>query len=74
MKPGYRTTEFWVTLTGQVIALLVLFKCVSPAEGQTLGTALTNAVAAVATILASAKVVIGYVESRTDLKRTATRG
>jgi hypothetical protein len=69
MKPGYQTSEFWLTLLSQALALLVLTGGVSAGDKDKLETALANAVTAVCTLVASASVVWQYVQSRTSLKR-----
>lgn len=72
MKPGYKTTEFWVTLISQALSVLVLLRIITPQDETTLGGALTNAVAAVFALLTSAKVVGDYLRSRTALKQAAS--
>lgn len=72
MKPGYQTTEFWVTLLSQALSVLVLLRVITPQDETTLGSALGNAVAAIFALLASAKVVGDYLRSRTSLKQGRT--
>lgn len=71
MKPGWRTSEFWMALIGQALALLALTGVIPVGDQEQLETALANAVTAVFTILSSAAVVIRYIRSRTDLKSQA---
>jgi hypothetical protein len=68
MKPGWKSTEFWITLTGQVIALCVILRLVNPAEQQQLQETAGVAVTAVFTLIASAGTILHYVSSRTNLK------
>lgn len=68
MKPGWKTTEFWSTLFAQLLAMLACFGVLTPNDSQTLGEALTKAVAAVFTLIANGAVVIHYVKSRLTLK------
>jgi hypothetical protein len=68
MKAGYQTTEFWLTLTSQLLGLLTLFHVISPQDSGTLTTAVANGITAIFTIVACARVVLGYIESRTNLK------
>jgi hypothetical protein len=68
MKPGYQTTEFWLALASQLLGVLVLFHVISPQESATLSTALSNGITAAFTIIASTRVVLGYINSRTNLK------
>ena len=74
MKPGNQTTEFWLTLVSQVLGLLALFHVISPQDSGTLGTALSNGITAVFTIFASARVALGYINSRTNLKQGSGTG
>jgi len=37
MKEGWKTTEFWMALSGQVLALCMLTGVVTPDQGQVLG-------------------------------------
>ena len=68
MKAGYQTTEFWLTLTSQLLGLLTLFHVISPQDSGTLTTTIAHGITAIFTIVACARVVLGYIESRTNLK------
>jgi hypothetical protein len=68
MKPGYQSSEFWITVLGQILALLALTGAINVGDKDKLETALANAVTAVFTIVSSTVVVIRYVRSRTALK------
>ena len=68
MKPGWKSTEFWITLTGQIIALCVILRLVNPADQQQLQDTAGMAVTAVFTLIASAGTILHYVSSRTNLK------
>ena len=68
MKPGYQTTEFWLTLLSQILALCVLLGWINVGDKDRLETALTNTVTAAFTFAASASVVWQYLQSRTRLK------
>jgi len=39
MKEGWKTTEFWMALVGQVLSLSMLTGVVTPDQGQVLGDA-----------------------------------
>jgi hypothetical protein len=69
MKPGFLTSEFWISVATQILAFLVITHVITPQDQEALAAALTKAIAAVFTIFAAARVVIQYVESRTALKR-----
>ncbi len=61
MSPGYLTTEFWITLAGQAIALLVVFGVVPTTDAAWI----TKEVAA---LILSAGSIVAYITSRTVVK------
>ncbi|MBW1848945.1 MAG: hypothetical protein JRJ27_17790 [Deltaproteobacteria bacterium] len=75
-KPGWKTTEFWVTLGIQIVGVLLLTGILSPDEATKLNTALPDAgilvdkiitqVTALAAIVVSA---YRYVVGRSDVKK-----
>src|SRR5438552_2076485 len=71
MKPGWQSTEFWIALVGQALALLALTGTITIGDKDKLETALANAVTAVFTIISSAAVVVRYIRSRSELKSQA---
>lgn len=66
-KPGYKTTELYVTLITTLIAVLVATGTLSPEEGEDLKGAINSAIQA-ALALAGALTPIAYVISRTYVK------
>jgi len=71
MKPGIKTTEFWLALIAQLVPVLVIAGVLSPEEADTFNSAIVQ-VAAAGVALASAVVPIWrYIESRTEVKKTA---
>ena len=68
MKPGYQTSEFWLTLAASVVGLLAILWGLSPAEQADLAAQVKGVVAAVAGLVANAYSVWKYVEARTALK------
>jgi hypothetical protein len=71
MKPGWQTSEFWIALAGQVLALLALTGAINIGDKDKVETAVTNMVTAVFTITSSAAVVVRYIRSRSELKSQA---
>lgn len=47
MKPGYKTTEFWLALGTQVLALLVVLGVISPEQQDALGHSWNQLVGAI---------------------------
>lgn len=68
IKPGYETSEFWVTIMAtiipNVITLLALMKIVPNEIVDTLSTSIVAVVGGIITIIAAIK----YLKSRTDVK------
>jgi hypothetical protein len=74
LRPGWQTSEFWIALVNQLLALLVLVGLLAPADRDQLGPALGNAVVAAFTLLGSAAVVWKYIHARTALKQAQLPG
>ncbi len=72
IKPGWQTTEFWLTLVPQALALAVLVGLVAPADRETLQGAVINAVTAVGALATSATAIWKYIQARTELKTVAS--
>ena len=74
MEPGYKTTEFWLTAIGAIVAavipLLVAYKVLDEAQGQ-LWAGLILAVAGVVVPVVIGSMVKAYTASRTDVKMAA---
>lgn len=68
MKPGYKTTEFWIAIISQALTVLVLLGVVTIGDAATLSDALGKIVGAVFALIASAAVVIAYIRGRVELK------
>lgn len=74
MQPGYKTTEFWMTAIGAVVAavipLLVAYRVLDEEQGQ-LWAGLILAVAGVVVPVVIGSMVKAYTASRTDVKMAA---
>ena len=75
-KPGYKTTEFWITavvnIAGAVIALLAGYGIIKNEEG-TLWLALVQALALALVPLMLAYVNGRYIQSRAQIKAAVLR-
>lgn len=71
MKPGWQTSEFWVTCITQVLAIMVGAGVVPQGDSPSLSAALQGIVNGAAAVIASAAVVVTYIMSRTRIKATA---
>lgn len=70
-KPGWMTTEFWLTLVAQAVALLVLFGVISVADKDSVTGTMGRAVENVFAVVASFVSIWKYIQSRTDVKQQA---
>ncbi len=77
VKPGFKTSEFWITavvnIAAAVIGLLAARGLVS-SEEQSLYLALVQSLAVVVAPLIIAVVTGKYIESRTEVKKSANGG
>lgn len=73
MKPGYQTTEFWLTFAKMVLTVLVASGVVKAADSETLAGQITNAVTALGVVLANGYAVAQYARSRADVKSLAKK-
>ncbi len=65
-KPGYKTTEFWVTVVCQILGILALAGVISPEQNTALADGVSQIVGAVVTALAT----FGYSISRGLAKKS----
>lgn len=68
MKPGYQTTEFWLSIASTVVGLVAVVIGLSPADTATVSQAVSTAIVAVGSLVTSALTVYSYIRARTDLK------
>lgn len=68
VKPGIKTTEFWLTLTAQLIPLLVIFGVLNSDEASDLSEAVAQLITAIGAVVASAAPIVAYIQSRTRVK------
>lgn len=68
MKPGWKTSEFWLTITQQALALAVTVGAVGGIEAQTLQGTFAVAIPAAVGLVTSALTVIHYARGRVQQK------
>ena len=68
MKSGWQTSEFWLTLTANVLAFAVAFGIVPLADQSTVSGAVTQIVTGVFALLAGGAALWKYIDSRRALK------
>lgn len=69
MKPGWKTTEFWIALAGQLLGLLAVLGVVNSEAQAALSDALTKAITAAGVVLANVLVVWKYISARASVKQ-----
>lgn len=67
-KPGWKTTEFWISVAAQILAVVVLLGLMSQSDSETVGQAISQSIEAVGVIVANAAIILGYIKSRTTAK------
>lgn len=76
-KPGYQTTEFWLSLLFNLLSVLALLGVITAEEAEELHDAaevIVAAVMAIIAILGPAMVNVRYIASRTELKKAGGVG
>jgi hypothetical protein len=69
LKPGFKTTEFWLAMVGKVISGLALIGILNTSDAGMLSDALTKIIGAVAVVLLNAGVILAYLKGRLALKQ-----
>jgi len=69
MKPGYKTSEFYLTIIAQVLSLLAVVGVINASDVQPMYQVIGEMIAAGAVVLAGAWQVVSYIKSRTELKK-----
>lgn len=73
MKPGFKTTEFWVTLLVQALGILALTGVLTPEMSATIGEQgqiVVEAIGQIAGALMAAISATGYAKARGEAKKT----
>ena len=68
MKPGWKTTEFWMTIVTTLLALAVTFGVITPQDSDELQVALSKCIGAAVVFVTSAYTIVMYIRSRLTLK------
>jgi hypothetical protein len=68
IKPGWKTTEFWLTLVTQIVSILAVLGLVSFGDAKELGDAITKAVGAVFVLVTNGAILWKYIQSRLSTK------
>ncbi len=68
MKPGWKTSEFWVSVFTALGSLAVAFGLLSQGEAGDLSTAVGQLVSAVIVLVGAVAPIIAYIKSRAEVK------
>lgn len=68
IKPGIKTTEFWIAILAQAVPLFVLFGWMTPTEGEAFTLSLTNAIVAAVAMITALAPLIQYINGRAKVK------
>ena len=74
LKPGYLTSEFWISFIASIIAVLAAGGVVGQTDATNLISQTTILITAIHSIIAGVIAVVAivtYIKSRFDLKKTA---
>lgn len=73
MKAGYATSEFWLSIAAQAIALLVLVGIIAPSDQSTVQGSVSDLIKSVFALIVSATNVWKYIQSRIEAKNAAAQ-
>lgn len=68
IKSGWKTTEFWLSLVGPIVALLVTFGVITSDQSKEIQSAASQVVIAIFALISTVAPVVMYVWSRTKVK------
>ena len=74
MKPGYKTSEFWITLGVLVIGFLVNLGVVNAGDVSTITNNWSKCVTSIFTLVTQLSAALAYLYSRHQLKSGEGRG
>lgn len=69
IKEGRKTSELWLAVFLQLVALPPLFGVITAEEAETIADAVKTIVMAVMALITSVTPVIAYIKARTELKK-----
>ena len=68
MKPGYKTSEFYVTIFAALGSLAVAFGVLAQAEADSLSTAIGQLASAIIVLVGAVQPVVAYIKGRAEVK------
>lgn len=71
VKPGWKTSEFWLATAKTVLAFLLVTGVIKPVDGPTVEEHVTNGIVAVFALITAGVGVWKYIQSRSEVKSDA---
>lgn len=68
MKPGILSTEFWISLIGQLVSILVLTGVLAPGDATDINAFVAKAAVQIAALIGSIALAWKWIHDRTKLK------
>lgn len=65
VKPGYQTTEFWITITNNIVGIAVALGYLTPVQASDLSNAVLSVVGGLIVIVSTAVYVYGRIRTKT---------
>lgn len=69
IKPGWQTTEFWMTIVSSIAGMLTLFGVVTKEEADSIVVLVQSLVTASIGLALAVAPIIAYIKSRAEIKR-----
>ena len=69
IKPGWQTSEFWMTIASSILGMLALFGVVSQEEVDSIVAIVQSLVTALIGLALAIAPIITYIKSRAEVKR-----
>lgn len=69
IKPGWQTSEFWMTVTSSIVGMLALFGVVTKEEADSIVVLVQSLVTALIGLALAVAPIVAYIKSRAEIKR-----
>ena len=69
IKPGWQTSEFWMTIASSILGMLTLFGLTTKEEADSIVAIVQSLVTALIGLALAVAPIIAYIKSRADVKR-----
>lgn len=73
MKPGFKTSEFWVTVMSQIVGLLIMTGHITPQDGVSINNNFNIAITSIINFITAMYMLyttVEYIRGRIKLKQT----